>query len=329
MCRELGAALAAASRELRNARRPRKREWPAGFRKRVAVALMFEDDNGVLVLAASVLARPWAQVHMSSYDEVASQLRAASGCPAWKELGERSLASRGGARLRFLVSLVLAESRVALWLVRANTRGVAVSSAQLSSWLRAAWPSRGWSWNSERFLIRLRQLTHLRKQFAKAFRRRWGIRWRRLPARAEFVAADLLVRFRSQARTRDTKRGPMLGTKNGPRFGDRAGIVGKDEVPKVGTTLGPKNGTTFAPFSRPQVRDFFSWTHWLYGVVLPGIEFLQAVQQIVRLAAPHLPHARAAGTEAVPVPGPLGASSSATPSPPFALHPRWPPARPQ
>ena len=159
--------------------------------------------------------------------------------------------------MRFLVSLVLAESRVALWLARANTSGVAVSSAQLSSCLRAAWPPRGRSWNSERFLIRLRQLTHLRKQFAKAFRRRWGIRWRRLPARAEFVAADLLVRVRSQARTRDTKRGPILGTKNGPRFGDRAGIVGKDEVPKVGTTLGPKNGTTFASFSRPQVRDFF------------------------------------------------------------------------
>ncbi len=248
MCRELGAALATASRELRNARRPRKREWPAGFRRRVAVALMFEDDTGVAVLAASVLARPWAQVRVTSYEEMASQLRAAAVCPAWIELGERSLASRGGARLRFLVSLALAESRVALWLVRANTRGVAVSSAQLSSCLRAAWPSRGRSWNSERFLIRLRQLTHLRKQFAKAFRRRWGIRWRRLPARAEFVAADLLVRVFPRARTRDTKRGPILGTKNGPTNGDRAGISGKKRGPKVGTILGPKNGTIFGSF---------------------------------------------------------------------------------
>jgi hypothetical protein len=56
-------------------------------------------------------------------------------------------------------------------------------------------------------------------------------------------------------------------------------------------------------------------------------DFLQAVQEIVHAAAPHLAHSRAAGAEAVPVPGMAGASSSTTPAAAFPLHPRWPPGR--
>jgi hypothetical protein len=44
----------------------------------------------------------------------------------------------------------------------------------------------------------------------------------------------------------------------------------------MGTILGPKSGTRFASFLRRQVRDFYAWTHWLYGVVLRGRDYVTA-----------------------------------------------------
>ena len=101
---------------------------------------------------------------------------------------------RGGPRLLRRVARLIAEARLACWLVAMNLKGVAVSAAQLVVQMRVMWPSVARGWQSDAWLARIRQWPRRRKAFSKTFRIRWGVVWRRLPTRADMDTQDLLFR---------------------------------------------------------------------------------------------------------------------------------------
>ena len=78
---------------------------------------------------------------------------------------------------------LIAELRVLGFLAEANARGVAVSTPHLAALLRKAWPSVTLGHRARKFLLRLRHLPRVREAWAKQFRVRWDVRWRRLPMR--------------------------------------------------------------------------------------------------------------------------------------------------
>jgi len=78
---------------------------------------------------------------------------------------------------------LIAELRVLGFLADANARGVALSTAQLAALLRQAWPRATLGSKSLRFLLRLRHVPRARESWARQFRSRWDVRWRRLPLR--------------------------------------------------------------------------------------------------------------------------------------------------
>ena len=79
---------------------------------------------------------------------------------------------------------LVAETRVALWAVRMNRRGVAPLAEQLLDKLRAEWPSETLGRVDRAWLERLSRSPSARKNWTGSFKRRWGLQWRSLPRRA-------------------------------------------------------------------------------------------------------------------------------------------------
>ena len=99
---------------------------------------------------------------------------------------------RGAGRLaaiRCLAAQYIAETRVAMWLATCNVRGVAPVTSDLVAELCRQWPDAGVSSQSLHLLARLRFASGPRRKWARRFRLRWRVTWRRLAARSELPAS--------------------------------------------------------------------------------------------------------------------------------------------
>ena len=142
---------------------------------------------------------------------------------------------------------LVAETRVALWAVRMNRRGVAPLAEQLLDKLRAEWPSGALGRVDRTWLERLSRSPSARKNWTGSFKRRWGLQWRSLPRRA-FVEPE--------ERTRRAP-GPFLGVAE----------WGVCEPPKRLPKNGPK------PEKKTSFEDRF-WGHFLTPVFGPRLYVL-------------------------------------------------------
>ena len=75
---------------------------------------------------------------------------------------------------------LVAEVRCLTWLMQHNMRVVTVLSSQLICRFRRFWPAACRSRRSFSLLLRLRHMKAQRAQWARSFRRRWHVGWRRL-----------------------------------------------------------------------------------------------------------------------------------------------------
>ena len=114
---------------------------------------------------------------------------------------------------------LIAELRVLGFLAEATARGVAVSTPHLAALLRRAWPLVALGHRARKFLLRLRDLPRVREAWARQFRVRWDVRWRRLPMRPLLRPED--VRRRARHSTAEHTRGARLGPKCGAVFRPR------------------------------------------------------------------------------------------------------------
>ena len=114
---------------------------------------------------------------------------------------------------------LIAELRVLGFLAEANARGVAVSTFHLAALLRKAWPLVTLGHQARKFLLQLRHLPRVREAWARQFRLRLDVRWRRLPMRPLLRPED--VRRRARPSTAVHTRGALLGPKCGALFRPR------------------------------------------------------------------------------------------------------------
>jgi hypothetical protein len=158
------------------------------------VATSLVRDEAVLLLAVRMLWRQAIAAGGVTYAELAEHVRAAAADVAAQARVRATAATAAGGRMRRKVALAVAEARTALWLLQANTSGAAVPVAHLAAQLRAFWPAAAFCWRTSVYLQRLRLWPRRRTAWGKAFRRRWGVGWRRLPARATMSGDELLMR---------------------------------------------------------------------------------------------------------------------------------------
>jgi hypothetical protein len=159
-----------------------------------AACCLLDVDVCVVVLVTRVLWKSWKHGRCLSHEALAALLESIRADANMAEAARVALAGRGGARLLLRLGRLVAEARLAMWLVTVNSQGVAVSTAQLVARLRMLWPPAARGWQCEAFLARVRQWPRRRKAYAKTFRARWGVSWRRLPSRANLDTEDLLFR---------------------------------------------------------------------------------------------------------------------------------------
>ena len=195
----------------------RSRALPSKYLLLGAIARLMVDDLTVLMLVCCLLWRRWARDPQNLFANAASAALHTCAAEPWRAAARDALRGRGGARLQFRLGLLIAEARVALWLLEQNVSGVAVTTATAVARLQAAWPSEHASWLADRFLNRVQASPRSRKAYAKAFRRRWTISWRRLPARADMQLDELLQKARPGQRKRRVC-GPVFGAAFGTHF---------------------------------------------------------------------------------------------------------------
>lgn len=146
--------------------------------------------------------------------------------------------SVAGARLLLKVGRAIAEARTALLLLAANAAGAAVSAASLIDKMRESWPAAARTWRSHVLLQRLRLWPQRRKAYAKAFRRRWDVGWRRLPARVDIPAEELLRRA-PWGPKKKTIWGPQKWSLFRTQKWDLFSCICIRTRPKIGSRLGP------------------------------------------------------------------------------------------
>ena len=228
----------------------------ARTRWQAAVASTLTREVPVIVLALVILCRKTRNVANVEYDTFAEHVTAVLTDGILQAQARLVGSSVAGARLVLKIGRAIAEARTALWLLSANAAGAAVSAASLVDKLREAWPAAARTWRSDVLLQRLRLWPQRRKAYAKAFRRRWDVGWRRLPARVDIPAEELL------------RRAPRGQKKN--HFW----------APKMGSLFGFKNGYLFScvciekgPGKEPRLGPHF-WVHKIhvcrYAVFSPG-----------------------------------------------------------
>ena len=215
-----------------------------------AACCCLESDAPVLVLVMRVLWRSWKHGRGLSNVALAELLENIRADETLIQDSKALLSGRGGARLLLRLGRLVAEARLAMWLVSVNTQGVAVNTAQLVAKLRALWPPAARGWQCDAFLARVRQWPRRRKAYAKTFRLRWGVTWRRLPSRANLEPTDLLFRV-PRAKFRDNFRCHKVGPFLVPIFGATL-LCYSTEGSFVGTESGP---TKRSPF----------FVHWRYA----------------------------------------------------------------
>jgi len=148
------------------------------------------------------------------------------------------LAERPNGRRVFQAARAVAELRTAAWIARANARGVAPGTQQLTRLLGQLWPRAGGGVPARVALMRLRRRERARNTWASRFRRRWSLSWRRLSARAA-LPRELAAQ----------KAGDSIWDQKGARFWDqkRAQKWGRFLAPLFGPIFGPH----FCPIPPP------------------------------------------------------------------------------
>ena len=139
--------------------------------------------------------------------------------PDARAMATAELAALPDSKNVFVAAGLVAEAAVVDWLARRNLTGVAVSTAPGLRKLRELWPAAGRQRRFLQFFIRLRHSrTHVRN-WALRFRRRWGLRWARLPARADLPEERCARRVGASFFLQKSRVGSaVLGAKNGSIF---------------------------------------------------------------------------------------------------------------
>ena len=223
----------------------------ARTRWQAAVASTLTREVPVIVLALVILCRKTRNVASVEYDAFAEHVTAVLTDGVLQAQARLVGSSVAGARLVLKIGRAIAEARTALWLLSANAAGAAVSAASLVDKLRESWPAAARTWRSDVLLQRLRLWPQRRKAYAKAFRRRWDVGWRRLPARVDIPAEELLRRVpggKKKTGCGFQKWGPFLGSKMGTFS---LVFVLKRDTEK-GLVWGPIFGTTNFMFAGTQ-----------------------------------------------------------------------------
>ena len=153
-------------------------------------------------MSASVAVGPWWQHYRPSTKSFA---RPITPDLVTKWIGQRhaiptlrakTLAQ--GKQETLLAQRVLAEWRTALWLLEQNNKGIAVPSAALLQRYVVAWPRPLSTVEAEKHLLRVQRKRYTAK-WLHFFRKRWEIRWKKLPSRNPLPADDLRRKVRSNA----------------------------------------------------------------------------------------------------------------------------------
>ena len=173
-------------------RRKRRMQQPAApatllvYRQALSLGCTAED---AVLLRAALRIRGEARdegVGVASASTVADS-SSDTGRPRHHDAGRRG--ARRLAAVRCLAAQYVAEARVAVWLATCNVRGVAPVTADLVAELCRQWPDAGVSPESLHLLTRPRFTPAARRKWARHFRLRWRVTWRRLAARSELPAA--------------------------------------------------------------------------------------------------------------------------------------------
>ena len=186
----------------------------------IAVATCLEPCTATVSIVARSLLRSWKRIQCMRGIAVETLVLQTAADANQKRKAAQLLAGPGGSRLRLRVGRLLAEARVSAWLNAVNARGVAASTSQLVARLRSSWPVAALSPAAMSFLLRLRVLRNDQRNFANRFRARWGVSWKRLPARGDLTGPDLASRARRGTKNHDQKgchfwnpiRCPNMGT---------------------------------------------------------------------------------------------------------------------
>ena len=203
-----------------------------------AACCLLEVDVCVIVLVTRALWKSWKHGRCLSHAALAALVESIRADVMLSDAALAAIAGRGGTRLLLRFGLLVAEARLAMWLATVNSQGVAVSAAQLVARLRILWPPAARGWQCDAFLARIRQWPRRRKAYAKTFRLRWGVSWRRLPSRANLDADDLLFRA-SCDQFFYRKWVPGRGATFGTHFWGLSCCVILNEAPIEGTKSSP------------------------------------------------------------------------------------------
>ena len=171
----------------------------------IAVATCLEPCTTIVSIVARSLLRSWKRVQCMSGSAVETLVLQTAADASHKRKAAQLLAGPAGSRTRLRVGRLIAEARVAAWLNATNERGVAASTSQLVARLRTSWPPAALSPAAMSFLLRLRVLRNAQRNFANRFRARWGVSWKRLPARADLSGPELASRARRGGKSHDQK----------------------------------------------------------------------------------------------------------------------------
>lgn len=215
----LRAIARAAPREARAvASRGVARNLPLKATLLAALVCDLETDESVRTLAFCILWRKWRPAGRLAHSDVVSRARAIAADPALRASAQASLPTPGGSRARLRVALAVSEAKVALRLVHSNASGAAASAEQIVRHVRESLPPSARSWRSDALLLRLRLWPSTsRKAYAKAFRRRWGVGWRRLRGRNNIPPTELLQRAHL-APPKKNKSGPIFRSQKRPQI---------------------------------------------------------------------------------------------------------------
>jgi hypothetical protein len=184
-----------------------------------------------------------------------------------------------------LAQRIVAEWRAAVWLLEQNNKGIAVPSAALLQQYILAWPRPLTTPEAEQHLLRTQSKRYSAK-WLHFFRKRWDIRWKKLPARNPLPEDALRRKVRHNFSARSN-----LGGCYTPAFFPLRKLHVKDQTriqkrSTFGTTFGPISGTESGPIFRRQ-NKILIWD--LIGFLLTGnSKFRKRLPKVEPLLVPKM-----------------------------------------
>jgi hypothetical protein len=159
---------------------------------------------------------PFAEVSQAQLEEWAAGDPAVASY-SWKVAAQPT-------KEALLSQTFLAEYHTIVWLLTQNTKGIAVPSPALLRFYLEQWPRPASSAECYEHLQRI-QRQHYARKWLHAFRNRWNVMWRRIPARSPLPPDEARRKAHPCERRKPAKKNqrnhswPKTGPKNGPCFG--------------------------------------------------------------------------------------------------------------